>query len=94
MAVSLLGDDVSARSLESWGVVWQVVEDQQLLSTAQSLAKKLAKAPANAVIATRRLVDGASEESFADTLEAERLAQRKLCNEPVFFESVKAFISR
>ncbi len=94
MAVSLLGDDVSARSLESWGVVWQVVEDQQLLSTAQSLAKRLAKAPANAVIATRRLVDGASEESFADTLEAERLAQRKLCNEPVFFESVKAFISR
>lgn len=94
MAISLLGDDVSARTLQSWGAVWQVVEDQELLSTAQSLAKKLAKAPASAVVATRRLVDRATEESFADTLEAERVAQQKLCNEPVFFESVKAFVSK
>ena len=94
MGACLLGEDIDAQTLLEWGAVWQVTEEDQLLSTAQTLAAKLGKAPAETVVATRRLIDDASQQGFSASLEDERVAQRKLTNLPVFFQAVKNFVSR
>ncbi len=94
MAACLLGEPIDATRLLDWGLAWKVVEQDQLLPTAVALAATLGQLPAQTVLATRELVDSASQVSYPELLEQERLAQRELCDLPIFSQSVERFLSK
>ena len=94
MAMCLTGDDIPAQRLVDWGLVLESVPPEQLHGRALDYARRLAALPRETVIATRHLVDGACGLSFAQMLEQERQAQRRLCDQPVFMESVSRFLAK
>lgn len=92
MGACLTGDTLPASRLLEWGMVWECVEDDLLLQRAREMALKLARVPAQTVVATRQLIDRAPGNSFEGTLEDERLCQERLCDAPFFSESVSRFL--
>jgi 2-(1,2-epoxy-1,2-dihydrophenyl)acetyl-CoA isomerase len=94
LGACLLGDSLKAEQLQEWGLVWECVDADQLLPRALEVGSRLAAVPAATVLATRKIVDAAGESSFSAALEQERLAQRELCDLPVFSDSVARFLSR
>jgi 2-(1,2-epoxy-1,2-dihydrophenyl)acetyl-CoA isomerase len=94
LGACLLGDSLKAAQLQEWGLVWECVDADQLLSRAMEVGSRLAAVPAATVLATRQIIDAAGKSSFTAALEQERLAQRELCDLPVFSESVARFMSQ
>lgn len=94
MGACLLGGSLKPEQLLEWGLVWECVDPDQLLSRALEIGGQLAAVPAAAVLATRQLVDAAGDTSFSEALEQERQAQRELCDQPVFAESAARFLSK
>lgn len=45
MGLALLGDKLSAEQAQAWGMIWQVVDDEQLSATAQQMALHFASQP-------------------------------------------------
>ena len=54
--MAFTGDAISADTALAWGLVSQVVEDDQLMATAQRLASRIAANPPQAVRLTKRLM--------------------------------------
>ena len=94
LGACLLGDTLPADRLLEWGVVWESVPDQQLLARSYELAERLAKLPAETIVASRRLIDNASQQSFEASLEDERQVQGELCDGPFFSSAVLGFLAR
>lgn len=55
-ALLLLGEALDAETGAQWGLINQVVEDADLMSTARGIAERLAALPAEAVRQTKRLL--------------------------------------
>ena len=43
--MGLLGEDISAKQAKEWGLIWDCVPDEELISEAEEIAKKLANGP-------------------------------------------------
>ena len=43
--MGLLGEDISAKQAKEWGLIWDCVPDEELISKAEEIAKKLANGP-------------------------------------------------
>src|SRR6201996_1646640 len=53
LGLSLTGDKLSAEKAESWGLVWQVVDDADLAPMSAKLADQLAQQPTRAIAAIK-----------------------------------------
>lgn len=94
MGMMLLGEPVPAETALQWGLIWQVVDDDKLMETAQALARKLAHGPTVGL----GLIKEALNRSLAGTLDAqldvERDLQRLAAKSPDFREGVAAFLGK
>jgi enoyl-CoA hydratase/carnithine racemase len=84
---------VPAATLKQWGLVWDCVAPDELLRRASEIAGRLATLPPETVLATRRLVDDAPDDTFAQSIDKERMFQKNLCDQPVFMDSVGMFLA-
>jgi len=94
MEMALFGEKVFAAQALEWGLINRVVADDQLMSEAQSYAKRLADGPTQALALIRDLVWQAEDNDFDSQLQAERFAQRTAGRQPDFKEGVKAFLEK
>lgn len=94
LGATLLGETLDASRCASLGLVWEVIPDAELLGRAQATAAKLARVPADVVVATRSLVDASAAAGFDAMLEAERMYQRDFCARPTFLEKIDAFLGQ
>lgn len=94
MAVTLLGDRVSARQAVQWGLAWDHVTDADLAGHAATLARRLAKLPPGAALEARRAFAAAEGNTLDQQLEYERQRQRVLIDGPSFAEGMRAFLAR
>ena len=92
--LALLGEDLPAATALEWGMLWEVVPDDQLVAKAQDYAGRLAQSPITGIKATVRAHDKALLQSLDAQLDFEKEEQRHYTNQPVFFEGVKAFIEK
>lgn len=93
LGIVLLGDTIPAQKLENWGLVWECVDDSQLLSRAEEIARQLAAVPSDTVLATRQLVDASTQQTFEQLLQQERHYQRDLCDRSGFASKVARFLA-
>jgi len=91
MAVSLLGEPISAQDAERWGLVWKLCEEGHVHRDAMAVARRLADGPRDAVLGTRRLIDAAPEMPLGSHILFERDLQSRLVGGPDFVEGVMAF---
>ncbi len=94
MGMALLAESVSAEQAASWGLIWEVVDDEALDARAHRIASKLATGPSEAY----RLIKQALRESPNNDLEAqlslEAELQGKAGRTRDFMEGVIAFMQK
>ena len=94
LGLALTGDKLPAEEAERMGLIWKCVDDAALMDSAQALAQRLALMPTQALAQTRRLIDQAPTQAFADALEQEALAQSVQGGSADFAEGVAAFLAK
>ncbi|MCU1717674.1 enoyl-CoA hydratase/isomerase family protein [Pseudomonas sp. 5P_3.1_Bac2] len=85
---------LDAQQALQWGLVSQVVEPEQLLPEALSLAQQLASKPGAAIGLTKRLLTQASRNSLAEQLEAETALQNLAVNDPARAKARAAMLEK
>jgi len=94
LAITLTGQPIKSEQAESWGMIWQAVEDDVLLTTALSLAQKLAKGPTLGLAETKKRIRTSALNTLREELDHERDAMRMLGNSADYAEGVAAFMEK
>ena len=94
MEMCLLARPVTAERMEALGAVNMVVPCDQVLSTAQSLATRLAEGPPEAQREIRQMMAEAYETSEAAQLDRERNAMARAAGGPEAGEGIAAFLEK
>lgn len=94
MGMSLFAEPIPAAQAAEWGMIWEVVEDDQLQRRTMELASRLAKGPTRAYAAIRRSLRDGLTADFATQLEVEAERQGKLGQSRDFAEGVLAFLEK
>lgn len=94
LALAMTGDKLSAEQAAAWGMIWQCVEDTELMNTAHAMAAKLAAMPTRALVATRKLMKSAVTQTLSQQLDAECLMQTELGMSHDYLEGVNAFLQK
>ena len=92
--LALLGDKLSAEQAERWGMIWQVVENDELMSEATRLAEHFAAQPTRGLANIKRLINQSFEHSLNEELELEKDAMRELGQSDDYREGVAAFMEK
>jgi 2-(1,2-epoxy-1,2-dihydrophenyl)acetyl-CoA isomerase len=93
-ALSMLADPVPAATAAEWGMIWQVVDDDQLMTKAQALAGRLAGAATHGLALTKRALDAAENNDLDRQLDLERDLQAAAGASPDHAEGVRAFLEK
>jgi 2-(1,2-epoxy-1,2-dihydrophenyl)acetyl-CoA isomerase len=88
------GRRLSADEARDWGLVSEVVSDDEFAARAHEVAQLFAAMPTRAVWETKRLLDRAETTSFDAQLELEATTQAELVLTPDFREGVAAFLEK
>ena len=94
LGLTLLGDKLPAEQAANWGMIWQCVEDAELVPTVERLAQHFARAATRGLAQTKRAIHGAGQRSLAQQLEIERDMQRELGRSADYAEGVAAFTEK
>ena len=92
--LALLGDKLSAEKAEQWGLIWQCVDDEQLMTEAKQLAEHLATQPTQGLAAIKQLLNASFSNPLHQQLELEKDAMRRLGQSNDYREGVAAFIEK
>jgi 2-(1,2-epoxy-1,2-dihydrophenyl)acetyl-CoA isomerase len=88
------GRRLTAARAHAWGLVNEVVEDEELPSRAAEVATTFAALPTRGVAMTKRLFDGAGSRTLEEQLELEAQMQSAATRTEDFREGVAAFLEK
>lgn len=94
MGLAALGEAISAEQALAWGLIWEVVDDEQLMPRALALAQRLAQGPTLAIGRIKQALIAASTNELDAQLDLERDLQRELGRSHDFGEGVGAFLQK
>jgi 2-(1,2-epoxy-1,2-dihydrophenyl)acetyl-CoA isomerase len=94
MGLALFGDRLPAAQAAEWGLIWQCVDDADLMPTAQKLATGLAAGPTLGYARTKQAIHAAERQALEAQLDLERDFQRELGRSADYREGVRAFIAK
>lgn len=94
MGLSLLGERLPAEKALQWGLIWDVVDDDQVVPVALQLAGRLASGPAVAVARIKQSLQRALDNDLSTQLALERELQRECGRTQDFMEGVVAFTQK
>jgi 2-(1,2-epoxy-1,2-dihydrophenyl)acetyl-CoA isomerase len=92
--LALLAPQIPAEQARQWGLIWDVVEDTDLMTTATELARKLADGPTLSLARIKEAMNRASGNALSAQLDVERDFQRELGKSADFKEGVAAFLAK
>ncbi len=94
MAITLLAEKVSAEQAQQWGMIWQCIDDDDLMPQAEKLAAFMATQPTKGYGLIKRALNLSSENSFEQQLDVERDLQQLAGRSDDFREGVNAFLNK
>lgn len=92
--LALLGPKVSAEQALEWGMIWQVVDDAQLQSTALELAEQMATQPTRGFAFTKQAFAASAANTLDAQLELEKELMRAAGRTHDYREGVAAFLAK
>jgi 2-(1,2-epoxy-1,2-dihydrophenyl)acetyl-CoA isomerase len=93
-ALAMLAPKISAEQAKEWGLIWDVVEDGDLMKTAAEVARGLADGPTLSLARIKEAMNRASGNPLSQQLDLERDFQRELGRSEDFKEGVMAFLAK
>ena len=93
-ALAMTAQPLSAEQAAAWGLIWQVVEDSELLQAAEALAADFASAPTRGLALTKQAIQAAATNSMDAQLDLERDLQRQAGRTKDYREGVAAFLEK
>ena len=90
----MLAPQITAAQAKEWGLIWDVVEDADLMKTATDIARRLADGPTLSLARIKEALGRASGNDLAQQLDVERDFQRELGRSEDFREGVAAFLGK
>ena len=93
-ALAMLAPKISAEQAREWGLIWDVVEDGELMKTATEVARGLADGPTLSLGRIKEAMNRASGNPLSQQLDLERDFQRELGRSEDFKEGVMAFLAK
>mgnify|MGYP006281258515 CR=1 FL=1 len=94
LGLALTADKLSAAEAQRIGLIWQCVPDADLMTTALTLAQRLAQLPTAALVATRKAMDAAQHQDLEAALTEEGRLQARLSAAHDYQEGVAAFLAK
>jgi 2-(1,2-epoxy-1,2-dihydrophenyl)acetyl-CoA isomerase len=94
MGLFMLGDKLPAEQAAQWGLIWRVIDDDQLMIEAHKLCAHFATQPTHALALTKKALNASLEHKLDQQLEVERNLQRSAGQSEDFREGVKAFLEK
>ncbi len=94
MGMAMLGDKISAEQAADWGLIWDVVDDAELMNEARTLARHLAKQPTYGLGLIKRAINASATNDLDQQLGLERDLQREAGRTEDYQEGVSAFLER
>ena len=92
--LALLGNKLSAEKAESWGMIWQCVDDDNLMPEALKLAEYLATQPTKGLGKIKQLLNQSFSTSLTQQTDNEKEAMRLLGRSDDYREGVAAFMEK
>jgi 2-(1,2-epoxy-1,2-dihydrophenyl)acetyl-CoA isomerase len=93
-ALAMLAPQITAQQARDWGLIWDVVEDSELMKTATEVARRLADGPTLSLARIKEAMNRASGNQLGQQLDLERDFQRELGRSEDFREGVTAFLAK
>ncbi len=93
-AMMMLGEKIPAETAADWGMIYKVVDDAELMTTAHAIAAKLAKGPTQSYALIRQGLRDCLDKPLTEALMVERRNQRIAGRSPDFAEGVSAFLQK
>jgi 2-(1,2-epoxy-1,2-dihydrophenyl)acetyl-CoA isomerase len=94
MGLAMLGDQILAERAVQLGMIWQVVEDEQLQAEAKKLAEHLAQQPTYGLSLIKKAIHAAAANNLDEQLILERDLQRLAGRSSDYKEGVQAFMQK
>ena len=94
MGLAMLGDKLPAEQAAAWGLIWQCVDDAELMPTVDRLLEQLAQAPTRGLAGIKRALYASADNALDDQLALERDLQRELGYSEDYREGVAAFLAK
>lgn len=94
MGLALLGDKVGAEQALQMGMIWRLVEDEDLQSEAMQLAQHLSQQPTYGLGLIKKAVNASANHSLDEQLLLERDFQRLAGRSVDYREGVDAFLNK
>jgi 2-(1,2-epoxy-1,2-dihydrophenyl)acetyl-CoA isomerase len=94
IGLALLGDKLSAAQAAEWGLIWRCVDDAELSTVVDQLARQLAVAPTRGLARTKEAIYTAGGRTLEQQLDVERDLQRELGFSADYAEGVAAFMEK
>ncbi len=94
VGLAFLGERLGAEQAAQWGLIWRCVEDTELESTVDQVAKQLASAPTRGLARTKQAIYSSGERTLEQQLDIERDYQRELGYSADYAEGVAAFTEK
>ena len=92
--MAMLMPKITAEQAKEWGLIWEVVDDEALLSTVMTLAKHLATQPTKGFAFTKQAFAASMTNSLEQQLELEKNLMRTAGFTEDYAEGVKAFLEK
>jgi 2-(1,2-epoxy-1,2-dihydrophenyl)acetyl-CoA isomerase len=93
-ALAMLAEPVDAVTAESWGMIYKVFDDANLIPAAEAMAQKFAQSSTTALVTIREALSKAETNTLDQQLEVERTLQQRLATAPDYAEGVTAFFEK
>lgn len=94
LGLSLTGEPLQAEKALEWGLIWQVVEAEELVAASDALAARFASAPTLGLARTKHVIRTSFERTLEDQLDLERDYMRELGKTDDYKEGVDAFLNK
>jgi 2-(1,2-epoxy-1,2-dihydrophenyl)acetyl-CoA isomerase len=94
LGLTLLGEKLPAEQAAAWGLIWRCVEDAELASVVDALARQLAEAPTRGLARTKQAIYEGWGRTLAEQLDVERDYQGELGLSADYAEGVAAFAAK
>lgn len=94
MGLALTGEPLSADLAAAWGLIWQALDDDQLMIEADKLVAKLATGPTRGFAAIKSAMRKSWFATLEEQLDLERDLQRELGRSVDYREGVMAFAEK
>jgi 2-(1,2-epoxy-1,2-dihydrophenyl)acetyl-CoA isomerase len=94
MGLSLLGDKLTARQAQDWGLIWQCVPDAEFEQKLASLAQHFSQAPTRGLASTKAAIQASLQNDLDAQLDLERDLMRELGRSADYAEGVAAFLAK